>query len=58
MEDAIIIIVLVVILALAIVYVVRAKKRGAKCIGCPVDKCSGNCSYCAEKNSADDNTEV
>ena len=44
MEDAIIIIVLVAILALAIGYVVKAKKRGAKCIGCPNKNCNGKCN--------------
>ncbi|MBQ5911165.1 MAG: FeoB-associated Cys-rich membrane protein [Clostridia bacterium] len=43
MENAIIIIVLAVILAFAIGYIVRAKKKGAKCIGCPNKNCSGNC---------------
>ena len=58
MEDAIIIIVLVVILSLAIGYIVRAKKKGAKCIGCPVDKCSGSCSCCAEQKSEDNSPKL
>jgi hypothetical protein len=28
-------------------YIIRAKKRGKKCIGCP-DSCSGNCSSCSQ----------
>ena len=29
-------------------YIIRAKKRGQKCIGCPDSKaCSGNCSACS-----------
>ncbi len=49
MENAVLFIVLAVILALAIVYVVRAKKKGVKCIGCPNAKsCSGSCG-CGEK---------
>ena len=35
---------IVVILGLAIFYVIRAKKKGQKCIGCPAAKnCGGNC---------------
>ena len=40
MENVILIIVLIAILGGAIAYIVRAKKRGAKCIGCPA---AGNC---------------
>ena len=46
MENAILIIVLVVILGGAIAYIVRAKRNGAKCIGCPA---AGNCP---SKNSS------
>ena len=41
MENYIIVAVLVVILGAAIGYIVKAKKRGEKCIGCPHAK---NCS--------------
>lgn len=41
--------VLAVIVAAAVIYVVKAKKSGAKCIGCPH---SGACSKNAEKNSS------
>lgn len=46
MENYIIIAVLVVILGAAIGYIVKAKKRGEKCIGCPHSKnCkSKNCN--------------
>ena len=49
MDDIIIIIVVAVILAIAIGYIVKQKKKGVKCIGCPHGKqctghCSGNCS--------------
>ncbi len=56
MANLIAVIVIVAILALAAGYVVRAKKRGAKCIGCPDNKtcakgqdsmCSGKCSNCS-----------
>ncbi len=46
MENYIIIAVLVVVLGAAIGYVIKAKKRGEKCIGCPHSKTcnSGNCN--------------
>ncbi len=48
MENFILIAVLVLILALALGYVIKQKKKGVKCIGCPDSKtCSGNCSACS-----------
>lgn len=53
MEDFLVLIVLAVILVSAIIYVVRAKKKGVKCVGCPyADTCgknngNGSCD-CAE----------
>ncbi len=48
MENVILILVLALILGGAIVYIVKAKKKGRKCIGCPDGaKCSGKCSGCA-----------
>ena len=47
MEDLIVIIALVLILGGAAFYVYRAKKKGKKCIGCPENTCSGNCSCCS-----------
>ena len=41
METVIAVVVVVAILALAVGYIYKAKKRGAKCIGCPD---SGTCS--------------
>lgn len=33
------------ILGSAVLYIIRAKKKGVKCIGCPAgSNCSGNCS--------------
>ena len=48
MENLIIIALVAVILGLAIGYVVKAKKNGKKCIGCPSTGCScnGGCSGC------------
>lgn len=40
--------ILAVIVGLAAFYVIRAKKRGKKCIGCPDGGCSC-CCVCEEK---------
>ena len=35
----------------AVAYIVIAKKKGKKCIGCPdSDACSGACASCAYRN--------
>lgn len=53
MENAIIVVVLVAILGGAVAYIVRAKKRGVKCIGCPsggscgANKEGSSCSGCS-----------
>ena len=57
MDNFIILAVLAVIIGAALAYVIKAKKSGAKCIGCPDSKtcasknassgCSGNCSCCS-----------
>ena len=45
MIDLVIVLILGAIVGAAGGYVYRAKKRGAKCIGCPVaGGCSGKCS--------------
>ncbi len=44
MGDYIALAVIVVILAAAIIYIIKAKKSGTKCIGCPYGK---NCSSCS-----------
>ncbi len=43
MENTVIIIVLVLVFSLSIAYIVKAKKNGAKCIGCPS---SQDCKAC------------
>ena len=44
MIDAIIIIILIAIISLIVLFLVRAKKRGEKCIGCPYAReCSKKC---------------
>ncbi len=47
MTDIIVIAILTVILGAAVGYIYKAKKSGAKCIGCPATNCSGCCSCCA-----------
>lgn len=49
MENLVIMAIVAVILGLAIGYVVKAKKNGQKCIGCPSNGscCNGGCSSCS-----------
>ena len=48
--DYLIIIAIVLIIGAATFYIIRAKKSGQKCIGCPDSKtCSGNCMGCNGK---------
>ena len=50
MTDIVIIVIVLAIIGAAVGYVIRAKKRGVKCIGCPNGcKCSGRgkCSGCS-----------
>ena len=48
MTDYIIVAVIVVIIGAAVAYIIREKKRGVKCIGCPDGAtCGGNCSGCS-----------
>lgn len=55
MENFIVIVILTIILGSAITYIVRAKKKGVKCIGCSAScGCSGNCGVgaaCGQDNS-------
>ena len=47
--DFVIIAAVAVILGLVVLYIVRAKKKGTKCIGCPQGgKCSGQCAGCGK----------
>lgn len=43
MENLIIIAILLVIIGGVIAYLVRAKKRGETCVGCPYAKLEGGC---------------
>ena len=47
MIDIIVIAIVVALSGAALGYVIKSKKRGAKCIGCPVSACSGKCSGCS-----------
>lgn len=57
MVDLILIVILLAIVGAAVTYIIKEKKRGVKCIGCPAagtctsgqagsSPCSGNCSGC------------
>ncbi len=50
MDNIAILVVIAVILALAIAYIVRAKKKGVKCVGCPyAEGCSKGCGCNGKK---------
>ena len=55
--DYIAIAVVVLTLSAAVFYIVRAKKRGEKCVGCPYAKqCGGNCTGgCSHTEAEKDN---
>ena len=46
--DYIVIGVIALIIGGAVAYIIKAKKSGKRCIGCPDSaKCSGNCGCCS-----------
>ena len=46
------------ILGSAVLYIIRAKKKGVKCIGCPAGAtCSGHCNGACNGCSVHDNEE-
>jgi radical SAM protein with 4Fe4S-binding SPASM domain len=52
MENYIIVAILALIIGAAAFYLIRAKKRGQKCIGCPYAKqCGGNCCSTKQNDS-------
>ncbi len=57
-EDIIAIIAIVLMVGGALAYIIKAKKSGKKCIGCPdcssckSEKCGGSCHLCACKCSS------
>ena len=44
MENVIIVSLLIAVAALALVYIIKEKKKGTKCIGCPNKNCNGKCN--------------
>ena len=52
MTNIIVVAIVAVVLGAAIAYIIKAKKSGKKCIGCPGGGCcSGNCgSGCGQEN--------
>ena len=49
MENVVVIVLLVAIAAGIVWYLIRSKKRGDKCIGCPYAKqCTGGCGGCSD----------
>ena len=45
MVNVIVAVILLIIIGAAIAYIIKEKKRGVKCIGCPAGgSCSGNCA--------------
>ena len=56
MENVVIILILLVIAGGIIWYIIRAKKRGETCIGCPYAKqCKGKCGGCSCTDTRSDN---
>lgn len=50
MEDLIVVVILVVVIGLSAWYVIKEKKKGTKCIGCPhANVCSSHGSCSSEK---------
>jgi len=46
--DFLILAVVAAVVGLVMWYMIRSKKRGVQCIGCPDSgKCAGNCSACS-----------
>ena len=65
MDNLILAVVLLAILGMAITYIIKEKKRGVKCIGCPAAAecasrqdgapfCSGNCNGCSGCGAKDE----
>ena len=50
LETIIAAVIILTIVGLAIGYIIRQRKKGMKCIGCPDSKiCNGCCSGCGKK---------
>ena len=58
MENVIIGVIVLVIVSGAVFYIVKQKKKGVKCIGCPNGSaCSGGCTSCSESNNSEKTQE-
>ncbi len=58
MGDYIVLGIVAVVLVAAIIYIVKQKKSGVKCIGCPHSSKCGSCNCgCNFKNDLTDNNE-
>ena len=56
--DYIAIAAIVLIVGAAVFYIVRAKKRGEKCVGCPYAReCGGKCDGACGRAKADENND-
>jgi len=53
--DYIAIAAIVLVVGAAVFYIVRAKKRGAKCVGCPYAKQCGDKCNCSGQKEAEQN---
>lgn len=52
--DYIVIAAIALIIGAAVFYIVRAKRRGEKCVGCPYSKqCGGSCGKAQARGGAD-----
>lgn len=49
MQNWIIGIIIAIVVALALVYIIKQKKKGAKCIGCPSSGSCGKKNCCCDK---------
>ncbi len=56
MKNLIVVLILAAVIGLAIYYIVKQKKNGAKCIGCPYSKecgkASGDGCTCGDQNNS------
>lgn len=52
MTDVIVVAVILVIVAAAAAYIIKAKRSGVKCVGCPAGStCNGACQSCSGRAS-------
>lgn len=55
MADLIVVIIILVIVGAAVFYIVREKKKGVKCIGCPA---SANCAHAKKGGCGGEQTDT